>query len=406
MNDQALYLQDPLKLEFEATITGVIDLPDGRRGVTLDRTYFYPTGGGQWHDTGMLAGVKVVDVIKSDVDNQVIHVVDGELAPGPVLASIDRERRTRHMQHHTAQHLLTGCFVHLLGYETVSAHISGYTPSTIDLEAETASDEELVQVENLANQVICENRAVKTYSAAPDELGDLPLRKPPPAVEQVRIVEIDGFDYSACGGTHCLQTGMIGVLKILKTERQNEKLRVHFVAGEQALEYFRAYQEVAVDLAAHLSVGYQEVLEAVLRLEESFKSAQKELSSLRLERAGVEAQELAERAGKLGELHLVLASYRERPGNELRALAKELKEMPDVVALLASFDGKKVTAIAACGEASDLDARQLLNALLEKIGGRGGGDTRLAQGGGATSDERYEGLFDGVEALVQGLLKG
>jgi alanyl-tRNA synthetase len=304
------------------------------------------------------------------------------------------------MQHHTAQHLLTGCFVHLLGYETVSAHISGYTPSTIDLEAESASAEDLLRVEDLANQIITGNRAVKTYFVSPDELQNIPLRKPPPAVEQVRIVEIDGFDYSACGGTHCLQTGMIGVLKVLKTERQNEKLRVSFVAGEQALEYFREYQRVTVDLAGHLSVGYQEVTEAVLRLEEGLKSVQKELSALRMERVGVEAQKLADEAERVGNRCLVLASFLERPADELRALAKELKEMAQVVALLASYDGRKVTAIAVCGEASGMDARVLLNAVLEKIGGRGGGDAHLAQGGGAASEEEFEGLFEGVRELL------
>jgi alanyl-tRNA synthetase len=133
MNNQALYLEDPLKLEFEAYITQVIDLPGGRIGVTLDRTYFYPTGGGQWHDTGTMEGVRVVEVIKPEDKKELLHVLESKLEPGPVRASIDRVRRLRHMQHHTAQHLLTGCFVHLLGYETVSAHISGHTPSTIDL---------------------------------------------------------------------------------------------------------------------------------------------------------------------------------------------------------------------------------------------------------------------------------
>jgi alanyl-tRNA synthetase len=141
---------------------------------------------------------------------------------------------------------------------------------------------------------------------------------------------------------------MIGVLKILKTERQNEKLRVQFVAGEQALEYFQEYQRVAVDLAGHLSVGYNEVMEAVIRLEEGLRAAQKELSELRMERIGIESQKLADKAEVLGNVRLVLRAYRERPVDELRALAKELKDMPEVVALLASIDGKKVTAIAAC----------------------------------------------------------
>ena len=139
--------------------------------------------------------------------------------------------------------------------ETLSANINVDTPSTVDFPFTELSPEQLRQVEDLANQVIYENRVVKSYFVAPEDIAQVPLRRPPKVNENIRIIEIDGYDHSACGGTHVPQTGMIGVVKILRTERQNEKTRVHFIAGWQALEAFQAYHAILGSLAVQLNVG-------------------------------------------------------------------------------------------------------------------------------------------------------
>ena len=228
MNSQYLYQQDVSILEFEALVVERFILPDGRIGIALDHTYFYPTGGGQEHDTGHIDSAKVVDVYKDDANSQLVHVVEGEVSPGPVRACIDADRRLRHMQHHTAQHLLTQCLLRQTGYETISANINGNSPSTLDLLATQVSKADLEQAELQANRIIYEDRIVKTYFVTPDELQSIPLRRPPKVTENIRIVEIDGFDYSPCGGTHVLRTGSIGLVKVLKAERQNDKMRVLF----------------------------------------------------------------------------------------------------------------------------------------------------------------------------------
>ncbi len=389
MNSQLLYQENSSILDFEAGVIERLTLPDGRTGVMLNRTYFYPTGGGQEHDTGMLSSARVVDVFKDEENSRLIHVVEGEVSLGPVTAHIDAERRLRHMQHHTAQHLLTQCILRQTGFETVSANINGYSPSTLDIIAQQISKPDLEQAEQMANQVIYENRLVKTYFVTPEELQSIPLRRPPKVTENIRIVEINGYDYSPCGGTHVLHTGSIGLAKILKVERQNEKQRIYFIAGLQAMDVFHQMYDAFTGLANQMSMGWQDIPGLVSKQTEQLGSLQNELQALRLSAVKYEAHELAAVAEDLAGIKLVRAAYENRPVGELRLLAEELIKVRGLVAYLSSYDGHKVSLVVACGEASGKDAHQLLTRQLDLIHGRGGGEVRLAQGGGVATPEQF-----------------
>ena len=380
-NGQNLYLVDPQILEFQAIVVEYLKLPDGRWGVILDRSYFYPTGGGQEFDTGALDEAQVIDVLKQGEPPVLVHVVDRPLALGPVTAKIDADRRLRHMQHHTAQHLLTQCFVHLFGLDTLSANINGYSPSTLDLPVAALSKENLAQAENLANRFIYEDRPVHSYFVTPQELEKLPLRRAPKVSEDIRIVEIDGFDYTPCGGTHCTSTGQVGVLKIVKTEKQGERTRVYFVAGWQALQLFQFSFETTSVLAAELSISVQDLAASVLRQSEQLQGAQKELQALRSEKISWEAAQLSQAAEVIAGRRVALVNFTARPVNELRMLGSELAKQAGLVSVLVSVDGQKLSLVVACAEGAGLAARDLLTRLLVPIGGRGGGDARLAQGG-------------------------
>ena len=401
MDEQLLYQADVLRLEFEAEVRQRLALPDGRLGLVLERTSFYPTGGGQEHDTGSLGPARVVDVFKQGDPPVLVHVVDQEVPAGPLQARIDAGRRLRAMQHHTAQHLLSQCFLRLFDLETLSANINGDTPSTVDIPYTEFNSKQLRQVEDLANQVIYENRMVKSYLVAPENISQVPLRRPPKVHENIRIIEIEGYDYSACGGTHVPQTGMIGGVKILRTERQNEKTRVHFVAGWQALEVFQTYHATLGSLAAQLKEGIFELPQAVQRQVDQLRVAQKELQTLRLERLGWEASALVEQAIQAGERRVVIARFENRPVSELRTLAEHLKGMPGVAAVLAVTDGPKLSLVTACAPQSGLDARLLLLTLLAQVGGRGGGDAQIAQGGGNASPEQLQSIFDSALSMMQ-----
>ena len=390
MNLQLLHQQDVSILQFDAEVLEIVALPDGRKGVILDRSYFYPTGGGQEHDNGQIGSAQVVGVYKDEANSRLVHMVEGNLLLGPVHACIDAERRLRHMQHHTAQHLLTQCILRQTGFETVSANINGYSPSTLDIVAQQITKNDLDQAEIMANQVIYEDRRVKTYFVAPEELPSIPLRRPPKVTENIRIVEIDGYDYSPCGGTHVLHTGSIGLIKVLKAERQNEKQRVYFIAGLQALDVFHQMYAALSGLANQMSISWQEIPELVNKQAEQVTMLQRELLNLRQSAVKYEAHELVAEAKEYAGIKLVRAAFENRTVAELRLLAEQLRNISGLVAYLAASDGQKVSLIVVCTEGSGKDARQLLTHQLTHINGRGGGDAHLAQGGGTATPEQYE----------------
>jgi alanyl-tRNA synthetase len=400
MNTQSLYLSDPLTLEFETEIQERLNLPDGRLGVILTRTYFYPTGGGQEHDTGTLGKAGVLEVVKSDDGESVIHILDGDPGLGVLDATIDLERRIRHMQHHTAQHLLSGCLQQVFDLETLSSGIHGYEPTTIDLPDSDLSRDDLDSIEDMANQIVYENRAVKCYFIPAEKIHTVPLRRPPKVGGEIRIVEIDGFDYSACGATHCPQTGMIGAIKIIRTERVNQKTRIHFVAGIQAMNYFSQYHEIATTLAANLSAHTADVVELVGKQAAQLQTAEKELRQLRLAYSAFEAQDMLANAEVIGDRKVILKTFENRPVSEIRSLGNEFKEETGLVSMLATFDGAKLVLVATCGPESGLSARELLNRQLGTINGRGGGDDQIAQGGGTATGEQFSTFFERTKDLL------
>jgi len=389
---EQLYFDDPLTLEFEAEVIESRSLDGGRFGVVLPRTYFYPTSGGQEYDTGSIGDGQILDVYKDG--DTIVHVLDRELPPGIYPAHIDRERRFRHMQHHTAQHILSASFLEVADIDSISANINGDTPSTIDLEVGTVDDETLCRAEAFANGIFFENRPVKSFYVTDADVPNLPFRKPPKVSGRIRVVEVDGFDLTPCGGTHVTQTGMIGMLKIVKTERVNQKLRVHFVAGGQALDFLEQVQSAAQGAALLLDSGLDGVVEAVERLQTQMKQMQSELDSLHGVVLGVEAEKLESAAEAVGEYRLVTALFENRSASELRSLADKLRRKSGIVAVLASYDDEKLSLVAACAEGVKVDARELLKDHLAPIGGRGGGSPTLAQGGGATNRSALEVLFN------------
>ncbi len=397
---EQLYFDDPLTLEFTAEVTETRPLEDGRFGLVMPRTYFYPTSGGQEHDTGAIGEARVLDVFKEK--GTILHVADRSLEPGSYSARIDRERRLRAMQHHTAQHILSAAFLEVAGIDSLSANINGDRPSTIDLEREQVAPEILGRAEAFANAILFENRPVRSYHVTEKQAASLPFRKPAKVSGRIRVVEVDGLDITPCGGTHCPSTGMVGLLKIVRTERVNQKLRVHFVAGYQALDTFERFQTVTQEAATLLETGLEAIPAALGRKLEQLKAAHAELEAMRSNLLEVEAERLAGVAERIGSSRLVIATFRGRSPSELRALAQLLRGKADLVALLANAEGGKFSLVVSSAAGTGVDAREFLRWHLEPLGLRGGGDGSMAQGGGQAKEQSLADLFERARSYFSG----
>lgn len=399
MPTELAYHTDPFCWEFDAEIVGKVTLPDGRCGVLLPKTFFYPTGGGQAHDTGTLGAARVTDVLIDD-DGNVTHVVDRDVS-GIVRAQIDGKRRFAFMQHHSGQHLLSQAIREAQKIASVSANINIDNPSTIDLD--TNRDIDLTRGEDLANAIIYADRAIKAYFVDQAQIHTVPLRRPPKVGGQIRVVEIDGFDYSACGGTHCTRTGMIGIIKILKIEHINKKLRIHFVCGEKAVKYFQTAHNIVTTVARQLDTNPDGIVGAMEKQSEALRAMQNELQELQALKLMVEAEQLVAQAESFEGIKFIAASFRNRSPQELRALAVQLQNESSVIAALTAYDGAKISIAVACADDTRVSANELIRKILADISGRGGGDNKLAQGGGAASEEQFAAMLANVRGCIRAL---
>jgi alanyl-tRNA synthetase len=208
---EKLYWKEPYSKKFEGRIVKKERFENGFK-IVLDRTLFYPTSGGQLCDHGFLNGIRVIDVIEEE--GEIVHIIDGDIGGEEIIGEIDWERRFDNMQQHTGQHILSQAFFKVLRAETLSSSL-GEEISVIEIDLNKIDWDEVEKVENLANKIVHENREVFTHILKGEEWKKFPLRKPPLKEEEIRIVEIKDFDFSACGGTHLSRTGEVGLIKIV-----------------------------------------------------------------------------------------------------------------------------------------------------------------------------------------------
>jgi alanyl-tRNA synthetase len=383
---QRLYYSDAYRTGFDAIVMAVTH-HNGQPAVILDQTYFYPTSGGQLFDTGRLGDRQVVDVVAGPSgrpDGEIFHLLDGELPAASVGRSIhgviDWPRRYDHMQQHSGQHLLSQVFYRLFGFETVSVHF-GAAESTLDLDTPSMEVALLDEAERYANDLIYAGLPIKVYTVTEAELPETPLRRPPKVAGQIRIVEIDRFDYSACGGTHVRTTAEIAPLKLTRLERRRGQTRVTFLCGRRALDDYATKHRLLSQVAGLYSTEMAEAPKLVERSLAQVKELQRNLDELGERLLRYEAADLVHKASELKRLRLVVHLFEDKDARALKILATLLQEQPDMVALLASTFGEKLSVVFACAENVSLHAGNLLRAALQQFGGNGGGRPDFAQGG-------------------------
>lgn len=391
---ERLYYTDSYTTQFTARMIEHLTL-NGRPAVILDRTLFYPTSGGQPFDTGKLNGVSAIDVQVRDEDGAVIHILDAPLADETVSGVVDWSRRFDHMQHHTGQHILTQAFVQVADAKTVGFHLSPDSV-TIDVDKASLSDKVVYEAEMLANRIMQENRTVTARLREANDVEDVRIRRLPKHLltEGLRVIDIDGFDVTACGGTHVARTGEVGLIKVLKLEKRGDKTRIEFRCGGRALNDYQGKHRVISQLASEMNSRYEDVPDNVAKLRAELKAAQMALKETRELLIDFEVVKLLAEASQHNGHKLIQVVFEGRDPAELKLLGSRLTAQAGVVALLGSAAEKAQLIFA---RSSDLtyDMNALLKQAVATFGGRGGGQAALAQGGGVPADD----------ATLQGALK-
>ena len=390
-----LYWEDSHLTRFTARVTDAW-LQDNHRVLALDQSAFYPTGGGQPCDTGLINSARVIDV-EMDGDGRILHRLETDVSfsvGDEVSCEIDRSRRREMIQQHTGQHIFSQAFFRLFGAETRGFRITD-RDTEIDLTLETQPDEidrAIARAEEMSNEVIFDNREIRVHNVTPDEAAAFPLRKESFITDCVRVIEIADFDWSPCGGTHAKRTGEVGLIAVRGWERAKKMTRVHFLCGGRALNDYRAAGRTADAIARKFSASREDVESAVTRLFDENKRLSHRARELAQIAAVVEAHELIESLEPIEGLRIVSRVFEERDIEELNLLAHRLVDVDNVVALLATKDKETARLVFARSANLPSDMNATMRAACERLGGRGGGKPDFAHGGGPKVSELEQAL--------------
>ena len=382
MYTEKLYYKDSHCFEFTAL---VLDCRETARGpaLILDRTAFFPEGGGQLADTGSLGAVKVLDV--HEKEGEILHYCDGPLMPGErVEGRLDAEQRLVRMQNHSGEHVVSGLAHKLFGCENVGFHM-GEDFVTIDFDREL-SREQLMEIETLANRAVREDLPVSCTFPEPEALKSLEYRSKLELTENVRIVEIPGVDRCACCAPHVERTGEIGLIKVLDWERHRGGLRLSLACGMLALRDYRVKQENVSAISQALSAKRHETAAAVERLLQEQQKSKERIAALSLELARYMAEDREETEGNICVFDSVLDEV------ALRELVNLLMEKCRGIA--AAFSGDDRRGYRYIMGSRELDMRSLAKELNSLIEGRGGGKARMIQGSASASAAAIAAVFE------------
>jgi alanyl-tRNA synthetase len=404
---ERLYYRDSFLYEFDAE---VLDLSasdsDSRPALILDRTAFYPTSGGQVFDTGWIRPdeadasnrVRVAEVTDRE-DGQILHILEnaGSIRKGSrIHGLIDVERRRDHMQQHSGQHVLSAAFVRLFNLPTVSFHM-GAEACSIDLDTRNLSTAQVEAAEELANDVVIQNRAVRIRFVTQEEALGLGLRKIPPVErDQLRLIDVHDFDLTACGGTHVSATGEIGCILLRKTEKTRQGWRIEFVCGERAVATARRDYAVLAESGGLLSSHIWDIPQQIRKLHEESRASRKSREQLLEELADLYASRLLEETTESAGRKIMVRTFSDRDVIFIKLLVQRLtRQSATVVALFAITSGQPALIFAqSAGQPFDMGA--LMKEILARQGGRGGGSKDLAQGG----PTQIEGLESALAELA------
>ena len=390
-----LYYPDSSRQTFEAT---VVDKQEsgGKVAVELDQSCFYPSTGGQPNDLGWIDQIPVLDV--EEKEDRILHYLEeNRFKVGQsVQGRIDWKRRFDHMQQHTGQHILSQSFLQILSSKTVSFHL-GIELSTIDLTRETLTPQEIYQVEDLANQIIFENRPIKTHVRESDQQSEFPLRKHSKRQGQIRIIEIADFDWTPCGGTHCLRTGEAGLIKLRRWERAKKQARVEFYCGWRALQDYRWKNRAIYRLSRLYSSADRDVVETARQQLEREGEHRKRLSHSQQALLELESHQLLQNIEERKGVQVISQILHQDQAERASELARSLSQTGSNRVVLLGVQGDRPGLFFSCSRDLSYNMAAWISAAAPLIEGQGGGQPSQAQAGGK--------LEAGLERALQAALK-
>ncbi len=399
--EQKLYYTDAYKQDFTTKVIKQDYDKDGNLYVILNETAFYPTGGGQPHDTGTLNGIAVLGV--EEVDEEIHHFIAEQLHTEEVEGTINWERRFDHMQQHAAQHILSAAFWDYFNIPTIGFHL-GKEIVTIDLEAENLPNETVEKAVQIANNIVFENHPILIKWMNLEEAKTLPLRKEPTMTENIRVVMIENFDYNGCGGTHPKRTGEVGPIQVLGWERNRGGIRLTFIAGWRTLKLMGQQQQIMKDVSKQLNSSESDIPAKVAQLLTSQKENEKTIQTMNEKLLYAEANELLQQPAKIHASILISKVFTNRSMQEISKLSAIITEQQEhAITYFIIENEDKLQCILACGKTVTLDMNALLKDALPAIEGKGGGNKKSARGGGKaiiTGNEFLNQLISSLQSAV------
>ncbi|UQZ36649.1 hydrolase [Paenibacillus sp. PK3_47] len=377
-----LYYESAFIQEWETVISGTAQKEDGLYLVLAD-TAFYPHGGGQPCDTGYINGIAVLDVILEE--DTVLHKVERMPESTSVSCVIDWDRRFDHMQQHSGQHLLSAVFLKQLQAVTLSFHL-GSDYATVDIDLPELPQAQMAEIEQEVNRQIYMNRSITSYFVDEEELAKLTLVKQPKVTENIRIVEIEGVEHNACGGTHVSSTGAIGMIKLLRAEKQKGNIRVTFKCGYRALQEFNDGMKILGALSAKYNTGKEEIMDRIEKWEQEQKLVQAELTALKEQNDQYAAHELL--SSREPDSPVIAHIYEDKTLKDLQNLAGKLTALSELPVLLLSAAENKI--VLARSGSTGFSCGAFFKANLTEYQGKGGGSDKLAQAGFALREQALD----------------
>ncbi len=408
-----LYFKDPYKFKFKAEILKKWEV-NGKMYIVLDKTYFYPEGGGQPSDKGYVSvedkKYSVVDVqkIKGVIVHECVPSTTKSLEGKEALGEIDSKRRVSNMRCHTASHIVMSAIEKVKGKAQYAGFGIEEGKVRLDVQTEKITPEDLEEIERLSNKVIYQAIPVKTYFVSRSELEKiltgLHWAKEIPLEEKVRIVEIEGFDKSICSGTHCLNTIEIGMIKVINKFRLQKGVeRIEFLVGEEAVNETLDYMNKLSSLARKLNISAEEIPNVLMKLRNEKKRMEKEIEEMKQELTESKFRNLISKKELIGTVEVVTGLLREANAKTLgRLVKKEIEENENLFIAVGGLSGKP--ALVAGGGSQlikkGLNVSQVVSEVCQTLGGRGGGSKNIGFGGSLTSENIAKAVEKVKERIV------